>query len=160
MIVVFQFFTGYAFYKNKLKFGTFTGRVSEPLLDFTFYFPNGEVFNAKDCRNKIVILDFWNSGCGICFEKFLILQQLYQLYKRSKKVLVYAVNVPLRRDSAGLANHVVKTRHLTVPLLMDKDGNGLKRFGVYGVPVVVVIKDGKRIIYRGDIEGVTKVIDN
>jgi len=31
---------------------------------------NGDSFNLKNQTGKILVLDFWSTGCGICFKKF------------------------------------------------------------------------------------------
>ncbi len=42
-----------------------------------------KIFNLKQKRGKVVVVNFWASWCKQCREEMLVLDQLYQKYKNS-----------------------------------------------------------------------------
>lgn len=49
--------------------------------------------------NDIIVLDFWSTSCGICFDKFPDYQEIFNKYKSNNRIKIYAVNVPIRGDN-------------------------------------------------------------
>ncbi|MDB9721335.1 thioredoxin domain-containing protein [Winogradskyella sp.] len=49
-------------------------------------------------KDKIVVLDFWTTSCGVCFTKFPEFEKLFLEYKKNPKIEFYSVNAPLKRD--------------------------------------------------------------
>lgn len=68
--------------------------VSLKLLDF-----KNDTFTLKSLKEKIIILDFWYSRCGICFTQFPKFQELKDFYNNDKDILLATVNIPYGKDS-------------------------------------------------------------
>ena len=158
---VFMFFQGYDLWFHKLNHGTFTGRVEAYNLPTRFEaidekknFITGDYFN-----DKIVLLDFWTTTCGICFQKFPQLQTEFEKYKNDSSVEILAVNAPNQEDKPNQAFQMIKERNYTFPVVTTKDANLPEKFGVKGYPKTFVINRNGQIVYRGGIEGAIKMVD-
>ena len=149
--LIFIYFNGYSLYLHYLNFGTLSGKVSETCPPFELFREDSTKFTNDYFNDKILVLDFWNTGCGVCFRKFPELEKKFVKY-RSEEIEIYSVNVQLTRDTTGQALKMLADRHYTFPVLFIHDPDILKKFKILGFPTTLVITNGKRIIFRGDIE--------
>src|SRR5882757_3869702 len=83
VVPVFMFFQGYDYWFNKLYFGTFTGRIEAYALPVKFeaFDEQKNTIGENDLNGKIVLLDFWFTRCGACFEKFPQVQSAFDKLK-------------------------------------------------------------------------------
>ena len=157
-IAVFMFFSGYDLWLNKINYGTFTGIVTENTPEIKISDSHNQVMTNETFRNKIVVLDFWNTACGVCFKKFPSLQEKYDTYKNTEGVEIYAINLNLKRDTLNQAINTIRRLNYSFPVLVVYGDTLAKKFNITGVPATIVIQNEK-IVYRGDIEGVDKVLE-
>lgn len=156
---MFMFFWGYALWLNKLNFNSFFSLINEPVpSSLKFAGDDGSEFSPKDHADEITVLDFWDTGCGICFSKFPILQQKHDQYARTNKIKFYSVNLPLKRDTLGQGRAVFKALRYSVTALTSKNNTAVVACGVTSVPTVLVIYHN-RIVYRGDIENLDRSLN-
>ncbi|MDR0295802.1 MAG: hypothetical protein LBH91_06450 [Prevotellaceae bacterium] len=40
------------------------------IVEFCFYATDNEPATQDSLREKVVVFDFWNTACGVCFQKF------------------------------------------------------------------------------------------
>lgn len=158
-LVLYMFFDGYERWIHKLDSGTFYYTVSEEVPKFTMINSKGIDFTNKDLNDKIVIFDFWTTSCGVCFRKFPILQEEFVKYKNTPGIEFYAVNIPVKRDSIGTAEKIISKYPYTFPVLYAKSDSLAKLFKVFAYPTVIVIRNGKEIIFRGNIDGIDELIE-
>ncbi len=104
-------------------------------------------------KDKYIVMDFWNTQCMICFEKFPAFEKLYEQYKDHPELQFYAVNKPLRSDTFDIFK---RTEKYTFPSVRGS-GNIAEVFDVRGYPTVVIVK-GNRILHSGSVESVEKYI--
>jgi len=110
-------------------------------------------------KDKIVVLDFWHSACGICFEKFPEVEKLYNKYKNNPNVQIYAVNWFLKDyDKDGDAFNIIKKNNYSFPVLICKDKPVLETLKITGFPTVVIFDMQGQLVFRGDIESADKII--
>lgn len=151
---------GYPLWLNKVNFGTFTGKVNDAMpAPMNGVLQNQQVLKNEDLQGKVVVLDFWHSKCGVCFTKFPQLQKLYEKYKSDSSLKILAVNKPLKTDTAGHAFAILKNRNYTFPILIPSDSLLAEAFEVHVYPTVVVVDKAGTIVFRGDIENASKVVD-
>ncbi len=152
MIPVFMFFRGYDHWLQKLNFGTFTGNVSyaQPA-GFEATDKAQRLISDIDFNDKIVLLDFWHTACGVCFQKFPKLQALHEKYKDDPSVMIMAVNKPLEDDKPGEAFNVIEERGYTFPVVIPQDEDLPKKFGVASYPTTFIIAGRQTIVFKGDI---------
>ncbi len=104
--------------------------------------------------NDIVVLDFWTTSCGICFEKFPDYEQVFYKYSNNKNVKIYSVNVSLKKDTPSKTKDLVQALGYKFPTLYA-DGilnkKKLDRYGIRSYPHLLIIKNNK-IQYSGRME--------
>ena len=157
-VAIFMFFSGYNLWLNRISYGTFTGTVIEKAPEFNISSDKYCLTN-ESIKNKLIVLDFWHTACGVCFKKFPVLQRKYDKYKNIQGIEFYAVNIHIKRDTLNQAVNTLKILHYTFPVIVIDDDTLLKKFKVSGVPIAIIIKNGVSIVYRGDIDGIDNEIE-
>lgn len=108
--------------------------------------------NVEFEPNKIIVLDFWSTSCGICFEKFPSLEETFQKYKGNPRVKIYSVNVPIRGDKFEKTITILDRFGYTFPKIYAKSSKQIEdslHFNTF--PRLMIIKDNK-IRYDGYLE--------
>ncbi|MEO2050150.1 MAG: hypothetical protein ABGX00_00185 [Allomuricauda sp.] len=137
--------------------------------DSTFYdtkpFPSHLVFvdKTKDTiplDKKITVLDFWNTACKPCFEKFPYFEKVSEKYNHPD-IAFYSINVPLE-DQEFAARTQVETRlgysYTTLYAEDLKKVQEALNFNAY--PHLIIVQDST-IIYSGTlVTGESIYIDN
>ena len=120
----------------------------------------GDTLSLSAFKDKVVVMDFWNTRCGPCYKKFPELEQLYQQYANRSDVAIMAFNVPLRGDTLGMAEYKISSKGYSfkTAVALDKDDN--RSFGVSGYPTLLIIDKTGKIRYRGALETRDWVKDN
>jgi thiol-disulfide isomerase/thioredoxin len=157
----FMLFAGYGMWLHKLNFGSFTGRVTPlnlavPIEGFT---KDGEFISNNDFTDKIVLLDFWHTSCGVCFEKFPKVQSAFEKFKSDPGVIIVAVDKPLEEDKPGQAFEMITREGYSFDVVVSKDENMPDNLGIRVYPTTLVIDRRGEMVYKGDIEGAVKMVD-
>ncbi len=157
-VIFWYIFSGAEYWFNYINFGTFKSRIEASIPDnWYFYNERNDTLTTNNLDGKTVILDFWNTGCVVCFEKFPLLENLYQQHKADSNFLIAAVNIPWERDSIGIAfDKIERLKKYNFPVFVASDGM-MKQFEIAVFPTVFVIKNDK-IIYKGNIEGAAALV--
>jgi cytochrome c biogenesis protein CcmG/thiol:disulfide interchange protein DsbE len=92
---------------------------------------------------KPVVLNFWASWCGPCQEETPDLIKTYNAYK--DRVLFYGIN-GTSQDSAEAAKKFAGKYGIPYPVLLDKQGTVMERYGILGFPTTFVIDTKGRIV--------------
>jgi thiol-disulfide isomerase/thioredoxin len=159
--VTFMVFQGWNYWFHYVSFNTFTGKISATNLkqNINGIDQNNKLITNETLANKIVLLDFWHTRCGVCFQKFPQLQAFYDKYKNDNSIAVYAVNKPIEEDKEKSAFKVIEEESYNFPVLLPNDEELAEKFGVKGYPTTFVIDKQSNIIYKGDIEGAIRMIE-
>lgn len=122
-------------------------------VDLKFKSLDGEVFDEDYFKNKTVILDFWFTKCGWCFDKFPFFDSLYNHYENNPNVVIASV-VPGAIDSVDDIREVLKEYPLASPVFYDSASVIIKKyeFAKLGYPFEVRI-DSNGIV-RQTVRGV------
>lgn len=158
LVAIWLSIWGYDFWINKDNFSSFKSDLIEELDSFSFYTIDGKEITQRDFKDKIVILDFWNTACVTCLKKFPELQNHFDTYKSNDNILIYAVNVPLQRDKKDQAQQILTARHYSFPLLFAKEKAILNKFRVTVYPTVIILNKNSAIVYRGRIDNINNTI--
>ncbi len=152
---------GYNNYFQLLDGQTFTGRTDAPLNSQWYTVSReGDTLNSDfyTKQDKIILLDFWSTSCGVCFMQFPDLEKLYRKYNGNKNFIVQAVNIPLKEDTIGMAMYMIdKRKKYTFPVVIGTE-QMRQAFGIEYYPSVFVLKNN-RIIFDGRFELVEKFLD-
>lgn len=152
---------GYDWWNVQCNYG-FTARLATagPIDDLVFTDEQNKRVSLPDKSGKIVVLEFWNTGCAACIKKFPEFQKLYDKWVQSDKFRFYSVNIPLDRDTSGQARALLQSRHYSFPLVFADKNEVLKRAGVSFVPTILVIDENARVIYRGGVDDLNVFLEN
>lgn len=149
---------GYDLWLHKINFGTYLGVVEESIPNVQLPNENGEKILLTDSNDEIVVLDFWTTSCGYCFQKFPVFDQIRKEHQSlNNGVKFYAVNVPISRDTANQALNIAKGLPYGFAHLFAPNEDIATLFHITGYPAVIVIRN-RKILYRGDVVGVSSLI--
>ncbi|MCU0433270.1 MAG: TlpA family protein disulfide reductase [Bacteroidia bacterium] len=84
---------------------------------------------------KVVILDFWNTGCGPCYKQQPIIKSVHNRFQNNTDVVFVAVNI----DHDSIRATPSQIRVMTSPIWHDSIGNLTRQFRITSVPVIAVI---------------------
>jgi len=106
--------------------------------------------SLADYRGQVVVLNFWASWCKPCRDESPLLERWHRRI-RDRGATVLGVDI---LDVTGRAQDFVDEYGLTYPMLKDKDGEGLDKFGVVAYPETFVIDRHGRIaaVARGPVD--------
>src|SRR4029450_1211081 len=106
--------------------------------------------SLDDYRGQVVVLNFWASWCKPCRAESPLLERWHRRI-RDRGATVLGVDI---LDVTGRAQDFVDEYGLTYPMLKDKDGEGLDKFGVVAYPETFVIDRKGRIaaVARGPVD--------
>jgi thiol-disulfide isomerase/thioredoxin len=114
---------------------------------FSVVATDGARYDLEQLTGKVVVLDFWASWCGPCRETIPILRGVAKKYTDAPFVFI---SISVDRDADAWQKAVAR-EGMTWPQYRDIDGAMASKFGVSGIPTVVVI-DGEGIV-QDRVEG-------
>lgn len=156
-------------------FALFLGKYGYPSVllaltdDSTFYktkpFPSDLVFFDKhkdtiQLDHKITVLDFWNTACKPCFEKFPYYEKISEKYQHPE-IAFYSVNIPLKNQTFEARTEVEEKLNYSYTTIYGESMKTVQEaldFNAY--PHLIILKDST-IIYSGNfVTGESIYIDN
>lgn len=117
--------------------------------DFSLTDLTGQTVSLRDFSGQVVLLNFWATWCPPCIAELPTLDAFYRDH-RADGLVVLAINA--EEDRAAIEAFLRETG-LSLPVLMDTDGEVMRRYDVRALPVSVIIdRSGViRTIHRGEI---------
>ena len=117
-----------------------TAELGEPAPDFTLKDTNGKSYCLSDLRGKVVLVNFWATGCPPCRAEMPSMDKLNQLMQGEDFVML-AINIE-PNGATTVPPFLANTPH-SFPVLYDDQGVVQKLYGVFKFPESFVIrKDG------------------
>lgn len=158
LYMTFQGRDYWIFYHN---YGSFTGKITPYKMSHKIegIDQNNTNITNQLFGNKIVLLDFWIITCGLCFKKFPQVQEAYNKYENDPSVAIFAINKPIEEYTPTQIFDFLKHEGYSFPIVIPTDTELPEKFGVTGYPTTFVINRNSQIVYKGDIEGAVKMID-
>jgi thiol-disulfide isomerase/thioredoxin len=128
-----------------------------PLAAFNLVDTTGQAWSAADFKGRAVLLNFWASWCEPCRAEMPTLQQMADLYG-ADQLLVLAVNF---KEPAARALQFAKTTGVTLPVLLDLDGQAARRWGVKVFPTTLAIdrRGQPRLRVQGEVDWTGKAAE-
>ncbi|MDF0717995.1 TlpA disulfide reductase family protein [Muricauda sp. 334s03] len=154
---------------------TFLGKFGYPSVflaltdDSKFYdtkpFPKKLIFTDKhkdtiQFQNKITVLDFWNTSCKPCYEKFPYYEKISKKYQHPE-IAFYSVNVPLKNQSFEERTKAEEKLGYSYKTIYSEALKKVqKSLGFNSYPHLIILNDST-IIYSGNfVTGESIYIDN
>jgi thiol-disulfide isomerase/thioredoxin len=158
---LFIFFRGWDYLAHYRNFGTFTGKINPYGLSQKVKGVDQQNAEITDqlFENKIVLLYFWTTRCGFCFKKFPQVQAAFDKYKNNSCVVIYTIYKPVEEGKPNQVIEMIKEEGYSFPIVIPTDEELPEKFGVKGYPTTFVIDQNSRIVYKGDIEGAVKMLE-
>lgn len=110
------------------------------------------------CMNSIakkyILLDFWSTTCGVCFERFPEVQELYNNLEGNENVLIASVFIASNGECYSDGSNILKEHGYTFPVMgcTDWKSSLISTLGIKGVPHVIILNENKEVIFRGSIK--------
>ncbi|GAA3780524.1 hypothetical protein GCM10022271_10990 [Corallibacter vietnamensis] len=93
-------------------------------------------------QNKVLVLDFWTTSCGVCFKKFPEFEKLFKEYKNDTKIEFYSINVPTKRDEFTKTRELVNKLGYDFQTVYAKSKNDVEsKLKISGYPSFMIVKD-------------------
>jgi peroxiredoxin len=110
---------------------------------FTLADLDGHALSLASLRGQTVLLYFWATWCPYCQRELpATVQELAQRY-RDRQLVVLAVNIEEGRDKVRAW---VKKHGVTLPVLLDGDGDVSSEYRVSATPTAVLVdRDGRTV---------------
>ena len=130
--------------------------LGKPAPTFTLKGLDGKEVALSDLKGSVVVLDFWATWCGPCVMSLPKIDQLYK-DKNGDGLKVFAVN---QQEETELVQGFIKSKGLSLPVLLDSDGKVSGKYKADAIPETVVIgKDGTvRKVLVGAYPGTEKAL--
>ena len=133
------------------------------LSEITLKDQNLEAFALSQWKGKVVVLDFWNTACAICFRKFPVYNDLYLHYKDNPVVAIYAVNLKLKQRTIKQIMVTTEKLDYDFSFLYTTDSTAKilrDQLNINGVPHLVIIDKNGEVHYSGGMITDKKVMVN
>lgn len=134
----------YTLYANLTKEDRKIAAVGQEAPDFILKDIEGKEYRLSDYRGRGVFLNFWGTWCEPCKTEMPYMDNQYQKYK-NQGIEIIAVNV----GETDLAIETFAQQYdLSFPIVVDKDGEVQKAYGIYPLPATFLISpEGKIVDY-------------
>lgn len=106
-----------------------------PVSDFQLLDTTGKPWSAADWKGRAVLLNFWASWCEPCRAEMPSLQRLAERHGPDK-LLVLAINF---KEAPARAIRFAQGTGLSLPVLLDLDGQAARRWGVKIFPSTLTL---------------------
>ena len=122
-------------------------QANRPAHDFALAGIDGQTVRLSVYRGKVVLLNFWYTGCEPCREETPALQAAYQkLSPQGFEIIGMNVRANERRGADGDADirKFVEAHGVSYPIALDSDSQSGRDYQVYVLPTSLMIdREGK-----------------
>ncbi|QXE90631.1 TlpA family protein disulfide reductase [Geomonas subterranea] len=117
--------------------------------DFTLKDLSGKPVQLSTLKGKLVLVNFWATWCPPCREEIPSMVKLNQVMQ-GKNFQMLAISID--EGGKGAVEEFFKRGGVTLPALLDTDGQVARRYGTTGVPETFVV-DPKGVIRKKVVGG-------
>lgn len=152
-IVFLTFLSGWSLWINKLSFNTFTGRIEkEQMISKIEFTDKGDKLQIETLYSEYILLYMWITNCGYCFESFPQLQSIYNEFRKSPYIQIYAVHSWTNQENEETGKIELDKRGYTFPCLsIPYKDPFLSASQVTVYPTVLILNSKKELLFRGNL---------
>ena len=115
--------------------------------DYTFKTLDGKEVSLADYKGKKIYVKFWASWCPICLAGLADINQLADMPPKDAVVLtVVAPGVNREKNLEDFKEWFSGLEYKTLPVLVDNDGQFLKKLGIVGYPSSAFIDVNGKVV--------------
>ncbi len=148
IFIAFVFCYGFDNWNSYIR--NYNARINEKAPAIELLTESGIKIKLDTVKNKVIVLDFWTTNCGVCFKKFPNFEKVYIKYKSNPNVAIYSVNIPIKRDTLSKTKKLVKKLNYKFPTLYASSNKIPNSLGFNTYPHLLILKNG-RIRYTGNL---------
>ena len=149
--VLFIFLISISWAQNETNRG-YKVKVGDQLPEISLNMLNGENWTNKDFENKVVVIQFTGSWCGVCKREMPHLEKrVWQKFKNEDFILI-GIDI---KDTKEKAEAFVKLTGVTYPIAHDPEASIFSQFTLDGAGVTRNIVVNK----KGEIVFLTRLFD-
>jgi len=150
-LVLFIFLISISWAQNETNRG-YKVKVGDQLPEISLNMLNGENWTNKDFENKVVVIQFTGSWCGVCKREMPHLEKrVWQKFKNEDFILI-GIDI---KDTKEKAEAFVKLTGVTYPIAHDPEASVFSQFTLNGAGVTRNIVVNK----KGEIVFLTRLFD-
>ena len=150
-LVLFIFLISISWAQNETNRG-YKVKVGDQLPEISLNMLNGENWTNKDFENKVVVIQFTGSWCGVCKREMPHLEKrVWQKFKNEDFILI-GIDI---KDTKEKAEAFVKLTGVTYPIAHDPEASIFSQFTLTGAGVTRNIVVNK----KGEIVFLTRLFD-
>lgn len=130
---------------------------------FEFRDLQGNVIKDNSFKGKIVVLDFWNNSCSICYKEFPEFEKLAKHYSSDTSIAFYSVFIPLSGDTSRYIQFDKSLNYNFGQLTADysESDSLLNTFKIRFFPSLVILDEDLKLFYSGTFQyKKIEIIDN
>lgn len=115
--------------------------------DYTFKTLDGKEVSLSEYKGKKIYVKFWASWCPICLAGLADINQLADMPPKDAVVLtVVAPGVNREKSLEDFKEWFSGLEYKTLPVLVDNDGQFLKKLGIVGYPSSAFIDANGKVV--------------
>ena len=115
--------------------------------DYTFKTLDGKEVSLAEYKGKKIYVKFWASWCPICLAGLADINQLADMPPKDAVVLtVVAPGVNREKNLEDFKEWFSGLEYKTLPVLVDNDGQFLKKLGIVGYPSSAFIDANGKVV--------------
>lgn len=114
----------------------------------SLYDEGGIPFDLKKVKNKIVVIDLWDSRCSNCIKDFPKFENLKKEFENDDRIIFYSLNIYLEGDDRLRVSSF--TKEYTFSKLYTDDFVK-EKLNINGVPKYLILNEDLKVVYIGSL---------
>lgn len=161
IILICVYISLYSQWIHYVDFRSFSGVINNQEVSIRFHGinENYELVSDSQFTDKVVVLNFWNTGCRYCHKFFPKFKELSLVYS-SKDTIFVAFNSPLERDEKTTAINFFDISNSNVSIIIPDETNIFKSLRISGFPSYIVVNKSSEVVFHGSIDMLEKFLQS
>ncbi len=143
IIIIFLFFVSNCLQSQNEQNRGYKVKIGDKIPSLSLSMMNGDLWTNEDFENKVVVLQFTGSWCGVCRREMPHLEKrVWQRFKE-KDFLLIGIDI---KDNKEKADAFIKSTGVTYPIAYDYNAEVFSQFTLEGAGVtrnIVINKKGE-----------------